>query len=187
MLLIGRLRSWVFISSIFAGVQAVYPFVISLYAVQIGMSAIRASWLLGAFAVGVFISRFFTPLVTRLFKAPSIIKTALSIGAVTYVLIPFVRDIYILNSLSCILGIALGIGIPIALVMIYDAAPDGRVNESVGLSMSANNLLQTIFPLVLGLSATQFGVAPMVLGIALVMITAALLGIEREPPQKEAQ
>lgn len=174
LLSIGPLRSWIFISSIFVAAQCIFPFVVSLYAMEIGLTAVRASWLLGAFAAGVFVSRFCTPWVTRRFTAKHILKSALVLSAITYVVIPLTHDIYALIALSCLLGMPLGIGVPIALVMIYDAAPPGRVNESVGLSMSVNNLLQTVLPLTLGIAISRFGIAPMAWVIALGMIATAV-------------
>ena len=175
LLSIGNLRSWIFLSSVFVAAQAIYPFVVSLHAVAIGLSAFEAGWLLAAFAIGTFVSRFFTPLLTKYFRAHITLMVALIMSAAVYSLIPFVQDIRVLTVLSCALALPLGVGVPITLVMIYESAPDGRVNESIGLSMAANNLLQTIFPLILGVSVASFGVAPMVLVFAVSMVAAALL------------
>jgi DHA1 family multidrug resistance protein-like MFS transporter len=183
LLSIGSLRSWILLSSAFVSAQAIYPFVVSLHTVAIGLSAIEAGWLLAAFAVGTFVSRFFTPLLTKHFKARIILTVALILSALIYALIPFVQDIRLLSALSCALALPLGVGAPVSLVMIYESAPEGRVNESIGLSMAVNNLLQTLFPLILGGAVASFGVAPMVLAFAAAMVAAALLNArQRQSP-----
>lgn len=152
---IPSLRSWIFICSVFVAAQSIYPFVISLYAVEIGLPVVHASWSMGAFAIGTCVSRFFGLLLAQRFEARSILKIALIMGALLYAVLPFVHDIYVLSVLSCAVAMPLGIGVPIALVMIYESAPQGRVNESVGLSMSMNNLLQTVLPLLFGISVSR--------------------------------
>ncbi|MNZ68117.1 Major Facilitator Superfamily protein [compost metagenome] len=176
LLAIRNLRGWILINSVFVAAVSFFPFIVSLHTVEIGFSAVQASWLLGSFSVGIFVSRVCTPLVTRRFSASKILITALIVSAMLYILIPFTSDIYRLCVLSFALGLPLGAGVPIALVMIYETAPEGRVNESVGLSMSVNNLLLTILPLLLGVSVTHFGIAPMVILWALAMIASAFLG-----------
>ncbi|WP_241792082.1 hypothetical protein [Pseudomonas putida] len=63
--------------------------------------------------------------------------------------------------------------------MIYEAAPVGQVNESVGLSMSLNSLLQTILPLLFGVFASRYGLTPMVLLFALAMLLCGVFGGRR--------
>lgn len=175
LLRVPGLAVWILVSSLFFAAQTLFPFVISLHATASGIPPIEAGWLLGAFAAGAFISRFCTPVLTRLAKPRAILVVAMVIGAGIYALIPFAHDVVILSLLSCALGMPLGIGVPVSLAMIYDAAPQDRVNESVGLSMTVNNCLQTIFPLALGAFVHTFGIAPMVLAFALGMIGCALL------------
>lgn len=175
LLSLRSLRSWIFMSSAFIAAQSIYPFVVSIYAVEIGLPPIQAGWLLGAFAIGTFVSRFFTPLLTRYFRAGVTLVVALIMSAIIYALIPFVQDICSLSALSFGLALPLGIGVPVSLAMIYDSAPEGRVNESVGLSMTVNNLLQTLFPLILGMSVSRLGVAPMVLVFAVAMAAFAFI------------
>ncbi|MGE8065108.1 MFS transporter [Pseudomonas sp. NPDC089569] len=169
------LMVWILVSSLFFAAQTIFPFVVSLHTVAVGLSPTDAGWLLGAFAGGAFISRFFTPVLTRFAKPRATLVAAMITGATIYAVIPFAHQMVTLSILSCALGMPLGVGVPVSLAMIYDAAPADRVNESVGLSMTVNNCLQTIFPLVLGAFVHTFGIAPMVLAFSLVMTSCAIL------------
>lgn len=175
LLRIPGLMVWILVSSLFFAAQTIFPFVVSLHAVANGISPIDAGWLLGAFAGGAFVSRFFTPVLTRYARPRTVLVAAMIIGAAIYAVIPFAHHVVTLSVLSCALGMPLGVGVPVSLAMIYDAAPADRVNESVGLSMTVNNCLQTIFPLVLGAFVHTFGIAPMVLAFSLLMMSCAVL------------
>lgn len=74
------------------------------------------------------------------------------------------------------LGMSLGMGVPVALVPIYDEAPEGRLNEALGLSMTLNAFLQTATPLIFGFTATGLGVGAMIWLIGLVLLVAAIIG-----------
>ncbi|MCI1025834.1 MFS transporter [Pseudomonas putida] len=175
LLRVPGLMVWILVSSLFFAAQTIFPFVISLHAVANGISPIEAGWLLGAFAGGAFISRFFTPVLTRYARPRPTLVVAMILGAAIYAVIPFAHQVVTLSALSLLLGMPLGVGVPVSLAMIYDTAPAERVNESVGLSMTVNNCLQTIFPLALGALVHTFGVAPMVLAFSLIMLGCAAI------------
>ncbi|MFS1286908.1 MFS transporter [Pseudomonas piscis] len=170
-----RLRTWVLLCSVFSAAQTLFPFVISLYATQIGLSAVQASAMVGAFALGSLLSRISIGVLMRCFTARRLLRMTLILGALLYASIPFVSDVQLLYGISGLLAVPLAIGVPVGLAMIYEAAPGGRVNECVGLSMSLNSLLQTVLPLIMGLSAAHFGIAPMVLAFAACMVLCASL------------
>ena len=170
-----RLRTWVLFCGIFSAAQTLFPFVISLYATQIGLTAVQAGAMVGAFALGSLLSRLSIGVLMRCFTARTLLRINLLLGAALYAVIPLATDVQLLYLISGLLAVPLAIGVPVGLAMIYEAAPSGRVNECVGLSMSLNSLLQTVLPLVMGLSAAHFGIAPMVLVFAGCMVLCALL------------
>lgn len=173
------LRLWILISSIFTANQTLYPFLMSLHAVEVGLTASQAGWMLGAFALGTLTSRFFTPVLVKRFRPDITLVVALIFAVSLYALIPLARDTYALAILSAGLGLPLGVGAPVSLAIIYETAPEGRVNESLGISMAVNNLLQTIFPLLMGAMAADMGTSPMVWGWAVVMACAAIITLKR--------
>ncbi|WP_246745408.1 MFS transporter [Pseudomonas sp. PNP] len=146
---------------------------------RIGLSVSDAGWMLAAFALGNLISRLFTSWLIRYVQPGLALILALVSAAGVHALIPSAHDTSMLILLSAALGLPLGLGTPVALAMIYDAAPQGRVNEALGLSMSSNNLLQTLFPLLVGVAASGLGVGPMVWIWSCAMFISALLTLQQ--------
>lgn len=172
---IRPLRMWLIISSVFSTAQVIFPFVISLHSVAVGLSAPQAGIALGAFALGTAASRLGVGFVSRHCAPKAIASASLLAGAIAYALIPPVDDLHLLLPLCAALGLSLGMGVPIALIPIYDEAPEGRVNEAVGLSMTLNTFLQTATPLVCGAVAMAWGVGAMIWILATTLLAATIL------------
>jgi MFS transporter, DHA1 family, multidrug resistance protein len=177
LLRLQTLRRWLLINSVFSAVQTFVPFVVSLHAVEIGISPTMAGMVLGAFSLGTVVSRISVPVLTRRLSAPVILFSALIVGAATYAMLPYMHHFHPLLGVSTVLGMAIGLGVPISLALIYAAAPADRMNESVGLSMALTNFLQTISPLALGLAVTGMGLAPMIWILALGMVGASIMAV----------
>ncbi len=186
LLKLPALMRWLVIIGVFGGVQSIYPFIVSLHAVEIGLTAAQAGMLLGAFAIGSLTSRASVGLVTRVLLGQRVVFLALLIGGLAYGAIPFLHGFRPLLGLSFVLGFAIGIGAPIALALIYDAAPANRINESIGLGMAITNFLQTFLPLGLGLAASGFGVSAMIWALSLSMLIAAIAATGR-PTHREKE
>lgn len=144
---LAPLRRWIVISSMFSTAQVIFPFVLSLYAIEKGISAPRAGLALGVFALGTAGSRICVGWVAHRFSPQTIITVSLLGSALTYALLVIGGHHGSLMPLCGVLGLCLGMGVPISLGPIYDEAPSGRANEAIGLSMTLNTLLQTVLPL----------------------------------------
>jgi MFS family permease len=173
LLAVPTLRKWIFISSVFSAAQTSYPFVVSLQAIEAGLTASQAGLVLGAFALGTMISRLTVGTISRNVQSHVALTTALLISATVYALLPLAHDLPVLVLLSGLLGLPLGTGVPLALNLIYDSAPEGRANESVGLCMAVTNFFQTTAPLILGIVATGAGVAAMIWTVGMVLAAPA--------------
>ncbi|SFY44403.1 Predicted arabinose efflux permease, MFS family [Paracoccus pantotrophus] len=179
LLRIPALRQWLIISAVFSSAQTIYPFIISLHALEVGLSPAAAGLMLGAFAIGTAISRLSVGMITRRFSGNAISRLALIGGALGYALLPLARDFAALSMLSLVLGVIIGIGVPIALALIYGAAPERRVNEAIGLCMAITNFLQTATPLLLGFLASGLGSGAMTWALALGMAASSALTLAR--------
>lgn len=176
LLKVGDLRLWILVSSVFTANQTLYPFILSLHAAQVGLAASQAGWVVGAFAFGSLTSRFFTPLLIQYVNPHATLVLALAVAAAVYAMIPVAHDMPSLMLLSAALGLPLGVGTPVSLALIYEVAPPARVNEALGISMSVNNLLQTLFPMLVGVLASALGIAPLVwVWSVLILFGAGLL------------
>lgn len=163
-------RIWLMCSVGFITVQSLYPFVIALHANQIGLSPARAGIVLGYYAAGTFLSRLATPFAMRFLRAEWLIAAGLIVGSAEYAFIPFARDFAPLAIASGLLGLTLGIGVPLTLGLLYTTAPKGHENAGVGLNTAIANLLQTVLPLVLAFTTAGFGVGPMLWALSAAMI-----------------
>lgn len=170
-----ELRRWLVTGSMFGAVLTVYPFVVSIHATVIGLSTTQASLILGACSGGTIIARLCVAPVVRRFRLPLALAAALMLGALVYALLPGMTGFRSFLAGSAVLGLSLGMGVPIALSLLLGTAPTGRVNETMGLSMTLTNFIQTTLPLLLGTTGEHLGVAGMVWTMATGMAACAVL------------
>lgn len=145
------LRRWIVISSVIGTVQVIFPFLLSMQATEAGLPPQAAGIVLGCFAAGAACSRLSVGAATRRFSAPVICQALLWGSAAGYLLFSFLHDQLWLMLLSAILGFLIGMGAPVSIGQIYEAAPTARANEAVGLGMAVTTCLQTLTPLAVGL------------------------------------
>lgn len=169
---IRELRHWIIVYSVFSAAHTLFPFVLSLHAVEIGMRASQAGLALGAVAVGSMIARAGASFLATRIHAPRLLAVGLIFAALAYGVLPMTHSWAWLLPLCLALGLSLGIGTPIVTALIYGAAPDGRLNESLGLAMSLTNFLQLATPLGFGLVASTLGVASMMWLVAACLLAA---------------
>lgn len=176
-----RLRKWVTVYGLFSGSHTLFPFTLSLYIVEIGLSASQGSLLLGSMAVGAMVARLGAPYLDAIAPSGPLLAAALVVAALGYAVMPLAQNWMLLLMLSAGLGLSLGVGVPIATSLIYDAAPSGRINEAMGLTMSVTNFLQLALPLLLGVVAAKFGVTPMFWALAAgLLVASAIAGWSRD-------
>lgn len=180
LLALPTLRLWLSSSTVFVGVLSFYPFVVAIHAVNIGISAAQAGVVLGFYAGGSFVARLGTPLALRLMKREWLIVSALAMGCLEYMLIPFTRTFHAFALFSGILGLSLAIGVPLTLSLIYEYAPKGNENGAVGLGTAMSNILQTLLPLSLTFLPVALGIAPMLWTLSAAMAVLALTITRRQ-------
>lgn len=170
-----ELRRWATAYSIFAASQSIFPFIVSVYAVEIGLNASQAGALLGALALGALVARVSSPWLVTLFRSKVLLCLALLMSAAAYCMLPFLHEWRLLTGLCLLLGLSLGSGQPVSMLLLYGAAPEGRINETVGAVIALTNFLQLTTPLALGVIASAYGIAPMAWLLALMLGFAAFL------------
>lgn len=169
------LRRWLITASMFGAVLTVYPFIVSIHATVIGLSTTQASLVLGACSGGTIIARLCVAPVARRFRLSLSLAAALMLGALVYALLPGMTGFLSFLAGSAVLGLSLGMGVPIALSLLLGTAPVGRANETMGLSMTLTNFIQTMLPLLLGTTGEHLGVVEMVWTMATGMAACAIL------------
>jgi sugar phosphate permease len=151
-----------------------HGFVVPIFGVSAGLSATTIGLILAAFACATIVIRIVLPWIQRHVRPWQLIHAALIASGINFLLYPFLSQVWILMSMSFVLGLALGSTQPGILALLQHHAPPGRAGEAFGLRMALINGCQVTLPLAFGaLGAVMGGVMP------LFWITAAALGAGR--------
>lgn len=151
-----------------------HGFVVPIFGVSAGLSATTIGLILAAFACATIVIRIALPLIQRHVRPWQLIHGALLASGINFLLYPFFSQVWILMSMSFVLGLALGSTQPGILALLQHHAPAGRAGEAFGLRMALINGCQVTLPLAFGaLGTVMGGVMP------LFWLTAAALGAGR--------
>jgi MFS family permease len=174
LLRIPRLRRALLSNGIFAASMALIPFVAALQSTSVGLSATAASGVVASASLGAIAMRVAIALFPSWFVSHIVLGCALAAAAIGYALLSFFHAWIWLAGLNFLLGMAVGIGQPLSLSLIYAGSPRERINESLGVAMTLGNVTQSLAPLALGLVASAAGVAPMLWLMGTMLAVAAI-------------
>jgi MFS family permease len=76
-------------------------------------------------------------------------------------------------AISFVLGLGLGCAQPVIMSLLYEAAPEGRQGEAVGIRTTMINASQTLIPLSSGALSLAVGMAPVFWLLATGLLGAA--------------
>lgn len=102
-------------------------------------------------------SRFFLSRWTQRFGGRSVLLASLAASAVTVALLPVFSGIIVVAIVIVAAGLALGVGQPLTMAWVAQAAPDDVRGTAISLRLSGNRLGQTVLPAVAGLCAAGLG------------------------------
>jgi MFS family permease len=170
--LLGRpalVRALVISGVIETGME-LFNFYMPLYGHAIGLTPTRIGIVIGAFGGAMLLSRALLPYWTRRAGEEKVLAFTLALGAVTLLGFPFVREFGVLVTLSVAFGLGLGCCTPLAMMLTYSRAPEGRTGEAMGLRQTFNKITEIFVPVVFGSIGSAFGLGPAF------WMTSALLG-----------
>src|SRR4051812_5575004 len=147
-----------------------FQFYIPVYGVGIGLSASSIGTLLATFAAASFIVRFALPRLIKRLGEANLLAYSFFFAAGGFALVPLFQSVLMLSLVSFIFGPGTGCGQPIATMLMFSRAADGRSGEALGLRLTVNNLVRVIAPALFGFIVTGFGLAPVF------YISAAMMG-----------
>lgn len=176
------LRKWLIVSSTLMAIFTIFPFTVALHAVEVKISATSAGLVLGAFSAGVFAARVTVPFFGSRIKPTWLVQISLLLGGCTYALLPFTDELATFAAAGAAIGLTLGMGGPLTLGLIYEYAPEARVNEAIGLSLAMSGFLQMSMPLLMGFVAAQVGMTPMVIGLAMCLAAMSIYVVRSRGP-----
>ncbi|MGH8740133.1 MAG: MFS transporter, partial [Burkholderiales bacterium] len=160
LLRIAALRNTFIVSLVLAMGWDLYTFLIPLYGARIDLSAATIGAIMSTFALATFAVRLVMPFLVKRIRQWVVITSAMAIAGTAYLMFPFVETVALLMALSFMLGIGLGCAQPIIMSLLYEASPQGRQGEAVGLRTSLLNGSHTLIPLASGALSVAFGMAP---------------------------
>lgn len=146
----------------------VHQFVVPIYGRSIGLSASDIGMILGAFGLATLVVRLVMPLMLARLSEWVAIWTAQFIALCVFVAYPFFDQFQTLLALSFVLGLGLGLGQPMALSLLHNLTPPGRVGEAIGLRLMIINGTQTILP-------SGFGALGGILGVGSLFWTVGVV------------
>jgi predicted MFS family arabinose efflux permease len=76
----------------------------------------------------------------------------------------------VLGAIAFLFGLGMGIGIPLTVILMFANSAEGRSGQTLGIRLTANNLMRVAGPIVFGAIGSAMGFA------AVFWIVAAILG-----------
>ena len=170
-----ELRRVIIVSAILLTGIDLLQFYIPIYGHSIGMPASRIGMVLAAFSAASFVVRIWMPAIVKRVGENNVLTVALGVAAATYLIIPCLQNVWLLASCTFILGLGMGCCQPLAMMMIFNRAPEGQSGEALGLRQTINHFTHMAVPLTFGALGTFFGVAPVFIVTSVMLACSGVL------------
>ncbi len=148
------------ISSLMQAGNDFFQFYIPIYGHAISLSALEIGTILAAFAAAAFVVRLVMPRLIAWRSEELLLTYCFYVGTASFALVPFFHSALVLTIVSFMFGLGMGCGQPLTLMLMFSRSPEGRSGETLGLRLTANNLVRTSGPAVFGMIGSMFGLFP---------------------------
>jgi MFS family permease len=152
-----------------------HTIVIPIYGANIGLTASQIGLILASFAAATFVVRFAMRWIVRRFSEHEVLRGALVVAGLAYLVFPFVHTAPALMMLSFTLGLGLGMGQPMVMSLLHSHAPPGRMGEAAGVRMSLVQSMACAVPLVFGAMGATVGLTPVFWSVGVFLTTGGWL------------
>ncbi|MCC7079420.1 MAG: MFS transporter [Burkholderiales bacterium] len=152
-----------------------FQFYLPIYAHAIGLSASAIGAVLSTLAVAAFAVRMFLARLVKQYSGQKLLLAVFVMGALGYALVPFSSNAFVLGAIAFVFGLGMGIGIPLTVILMFDSSAEGRSGQTLGLRLTANNLVRVGGPIVFGAVGTALGLASVFWIVATILGGGALL------------
>ncbi len=152
-----------------------FQFYLPIYAHDVGLSASAIGAVLATLAIAAFVVRMFLARLVKRFPGRTLLIAVFVMGAIGYGLVPFSDNAFVLGAIAFVFGLGMGIGIPLTVILMFANSAEGRSGQTLGLRLTANNLVRVGGPTVFGAVGTALGVASVFWIVAAIMAGGALL------------
>jgi MFS family permease len=152
-----------------------FQFYLPIYAHSIGLSASVIGTILASLAVAAFVVRLFLPRLLKRVPGETLLAWIFFAGAIGFALVPFSANAVSLGVIAFFFGLGMGIGIPLTVILMFSRSAEGRSGQTLGLRLTANNLVRAAGPVVFGAVGTALGLAAVYWIVAAIMASGGLL------------
>src|SRR5574341_1011415 len=154
------LRSVIVMSGLMVAGYELFGFYMPVFGYSVGLSASTIGVIMGTYATATFLTRFFLPLLLNRLRPQQVLFSFMLLAAAGFLLMPFLRNVYLIMLVSFAVGFGMGVGQPISMTMSFNRSPAGRTGEVTGLRLTANNVARIVIPLTAGALGAAFGMVP---------------------------
>lgn len=156
-----------------------YQFLVPIYGHKIGLSATAIGAVLATLAAAAFIVRLFLARLVERYSGEKLLAWVFFTGAIGFALVPFSSNGIVLAVISFLFGLGMGIGIPLTVILMFASSAEGRSGQTLGLRLTANNLVRTGGPMVFGAVGAALGMAAAFWILAAIMIGGGVLAAKK--------
>lgn len=158
LLKISALRKALISSALVLYSRDIFVAYFPLYAQDIGISASAIGWILSIQGFAMMMVRVYLTKLVDTFGRDRILIATIIVAGLSFLLVPFTREVYLLTFWSALMGFGLGCGQPLSMTTTYNVSPKSRTGEVLGLRLTTNRLSQLFAPIFFGIVGSWVGV-----------------------------
>ena len=132
-----------------------------IFGAELAISASVIGIIIGTYSAASFLVRVCIAPLSRRYTPMQLLLMSQALGAVGMLAFGLSSTETLLIIFAFVMGMGQGMGGPMVTTALYDASPEERISEAIGLRMSVGMACQAILPLFAGVAASATGVAPL--------------------------
>jgi MFS family permease len=152
-----------------------FQFYLPIYAHSIGLSASAIGAVLSTLAIAAFAVRLFLARLVKQFSGRTLLIAVFVMGALGYALVPLSSNAIVLGAIAFVFGLGMGIGIPLTVILMFANSTEGRSGQTLGLRLTANNLVRVGGPILAGAIGSALGLASVFWIVAAILAGGGVL------------
>lgn len=152
-----------------------FQFYLPIHGHAIGLSASAIGSVLATLAAAAFIVRLFLARLVERYSGKRLLAWVFYTGAIGFALAPFAGNAWVLGAIAFLFGLGMGIGIPLTVILMFASSAEGRSGQTLGLRLTANNLVRMGGPMVFGAIGAALGLAGVFWILAGVMVMGGVV------------
>jgi MFS family permease len=152
-----------------------FQFYLPIYAHSIGLSASAIGAVLATLAIAAFVVRLFLARLVKQVPGRTLLISVFVMGAIGYALVPLSSNAVVLGLIAFVFGLGMGIGIPLTVILMFANSAEGRSGQTLGLRLTANNLVRVGGPILAGAIGSALGIASVFWIVAAILAGGGVL------------